>query len=247
MMPPRLISLVLVWLCWTGSAIAGCETQAFDGVSYDICSYDAGRDDIRLFHYTEDGSLIGGFSRLEAELARTGKVLDFATNGGMYHDDRRAVGLYVENGTQEAPLVTRKGPGNFGLLPNGVFCLDNGTARIVESRAFARAALPCRFASQSGPMLVINGALHPKFLKDSDSRHIRNGVGVSADGRKVVFVISNARVNFHSFARLFRDHLRLPNALYFDGKVSRLFARDLGRADAGFPMGPMVGVVRSAR
>jgi uncharacterized protein YigE (DUF2233 family) len=58
-----------------------------------------------------------------------------------------------------------------------------------------------------------------------------------------VFAISDAAVNFETFARLFRDQLGLPDALYFDGKVSRLYAPELGRADIGFPMGPIVGLV----
>jgi uncharacterized protein YigE (DUF2233 family) len=101
----------------------------------------------------------------------------------------------------------------------------------------------CRFATQSGPMLVIDGALHPRFIPDSPSRYIRNGVGVSADGRRAYFVISQVRVNFAEFARMFRDALGTPQALYFDGNVSRLFAPDIGRRDMGFPMGPIVGTV----
>ena len=92
-------------------------------------------------------------------------------------------------------------------------------------------------------MLVIDGALHPRFLPDSDSLNIRNGVGVSADGRRAVFAVSNDEVNFHQFARFYRDHLGLPDALYFDGNISRLYAPALGRHDGGFPMGPMVGTV----
>lgn len=49
-------------------------------------------------------------------------------------------------------------------------------------------------------------------------------------------------MNFDTFGRLFRDHLGLPDALYFDGKVSRLFAPALGRSDLGLPMGPIVGL-----
>ncbi|MCX8507754.1 MAG: phosphodiester glycosidase family protein, partial [Rhodobacteraceae bacterium] len=78
---------------------------------------------------------------------------------------------------------------------------------------------------------------------DSDSVNIRNGVGVSEDGKRAVFVISDEAVNFHAFARLFRDGLKLPNALFFDGTISRLYAPERGRDDFGFPMGPMVGLV----
>ena len=58
-----------------------------------------------------------------------------------------------------------------------------------------------------------------------------------------MFAISNEAVNFHSFARLFRDELGLQDALYFDGNISRLYAPQLDRHDGGFPMGPMVGTV----
>ena len=92
-------------------------------------------------------------------------------------------------------------------------------------------------------MLVIDGALHPRFLIDSTSRFIRNGVGTSDDGRTAVFAISNNPVTFHQFGSLFRDHLNLRQALYFDGKVSRLYSRALGRSDFGFQLGPMVAVV----
>jgi uncharacterized protein YigE (DUF2233 family) len=175
-------------------------------------------------------------------LATDGRTLGFAMNAGMYHRDLAPVGLYVEEGRQAAALVTRDGPGNFGLLPNGVFCWGD-SFRVIESRAFKAEAPACRFATQSGPMLVIDGKLHPRFLPGSDSTYVRNGVGVSADGRRAVFAISNDAVNFHSFARLFRDDLGLEDALYFDGNISRLYAPDLSRHDAGFPMGPIVGTV----
>ncbi len=163
-------------------------------------------------------------------------------NGAMYHDDRAPVGLYIEEGEELVALVTRAGPGNFGLLPNGVFCVSNKGVRVVETLRFAAERPACDFATQSGPMLVIDGALHPRFLPDGTSENIRNGVGVRPDGT-AIFAISDAPVNFHRFARLFRDALGTPNALYIDGKVSRLYAPALGRRDIGFPLGPIVGTV----
>ncbi|MGL4280828.1 MAG: phosphodiester glycosidase family protein, partial [Albidovulum sp.] len=163
-------------------------------------------------------------------------------NAGMYHPDRSPVGLYIEDGIVRHDIVTRDGPGNFGLLPNGVFCIAAGRFAVIESRRYAKAPPECRFATQSGPMLVIDGKLHPNFLPTSDSLHFRNGVGVSADGQTAWFVLSDARVNFDSFARFFRDELKVPAALYFDGNISRLYAPELGRNDFGLPMGPMVGL-----
>ena len=55
--------------------------------------------------------------------------------------------------------------------------------------------------------------------------------------------MSRRPVTFSEFARLFRDGLGLPDALYFDGNVSRLHAPALGRSDFGPPMGPIVGLL----
>jgi len=219
---------------------AECRDLAFDGASYTVCEVVQG-EDLRLFQSGPDGPY-GSFKNVDAALGAQGKALGFAMNAGMYHRDLAPVGLYVEDGVETAPLVTRDGPGNFGMLPNGVFCIGE-TFRVIESRTFGEARPDCRFATQSGPMLVIGGKLHPKLLPGSDSLNIRNGVGVSGDGTRAVFAISNDEVNFDAFARLFRDELGLPDALYFDGNISRLYAPALGRHDGGFPMGPIVGTV----
>lgn len=223
---------------------ADCREESFDGAGYILCEVDMQAEDLRLFLKDEEGENLGSFGRVNAMLEREGAVLDFAMNAGMYHSDRRPVGLYVDNGQQQAGLVTREGPGNFGLLPNGVLCVREGRADVIETLVFDAEAPDCRHATQSGPMLVIDGTLHPRFLVDSDSVYVRNGVGTSADGTRAIFAISQGPVNFHSFGRLFRDHLGLPQALYFDGNISRLYAPALGRSDIGFAMGPIIGTVQ---
>lgn len=231
-----LLALLLPQAAWATQ----CTTLTFEGSAFTTCEVTQ-EDDVRLFHSGPNGPL-GSFSAVNDLLAAEGKQLGFAMNAGMYHADRAPVGLFIENGRTQSDLVTAEGPGNFGLLPNGVFCIGSRFS-VVESRAFAQSQPTCTYASQSGPMLVIDGALHPRLIPDSDSLYIRNGVGVSDDGQRAVFVISNGRVNFHRFARVFRDVLGLPNALYFDGKISRLYAPALRRNDLGFAMGPMVGTV----
>lgn len=225
-----------------GPASAACRNLPFEELTFTLCEASA-EQDLRLFLDDAEGQRFGSFGRIEAALQAGGAHLVFAMNAGMYHPDRAPVGLYVEDGAEQARLVTREGPGNFGLLPNGVFCIGDGTLAVLESRRFAEEAPACRFATQSGPMLVIDGALHPRFLPDSDSLNLRNGVGVSADGQRAFFVISDQPVTFHRFARFFRDGLGVPNALYFDGRISRLYAPELGRDDWGVPMGPVVGLV----
>jgi uncharacterized protein YigE (DUF2233 family) len=165
----------------------------------------------------------------------------------MYHEDRRPVGHYIEDGIEVQRVIPNAGPGNFGLLPNGVLCLRDGRADVFETTDYLDQSPACRDATQSGPMLVIGGELHPRFLVDSTSRYIRNGVGTSEDGTRAVFAISDTTVTFHEFGSLFRDHLGLKNALYFDGNISRLRAPDLGRSGSGFTtLGPIIGVVEPA-
>ncbi|WP_299848858.1 phosphodiester glycosidase family protein [uncultured Roseovarius sp.] len=223
-----------------------CRDLSFKDNTYTVCEVDAAAEDLRLFlNHPETGKPLGNFTSIEKLVEDEGK-LAFAMNAGMYHTDRRPVGHYAEGGEALAPVITREGPGNFGLLPNGVFCIRDGRADVYETNRFVEEEPACTYASQSGPMLVIDGALHPRFLPDSDSRYIRNGVGTSADGARAVFVISARPVTFHQFGSFFRDGLKLPQALYFDGNISRLYAPGLNRFDGGFPMGPMVGVVADA-
>ncbi|WP_299678042.1 phosphodiester glycosidase family protein [uncultured Roseobacter sp.] len=232
----------LMLLAQTAGAV-DCRAEPFDGVRYTICEVDAATETLELFLYGEDGSPLGQFSNINRALASENLQLIFAMNAGMYHDDRAPVGHYVQDGQEIMRVIESAGPGNFGLLPNGVFCLREGRADVFETSEFVAAAPACEDATQSGPMLVIDGALHPRFLEDGTSKFIRNGVGTSEDGQRVVFAISDEPVNFYDFGRLFRDHLSLPNALYFDGKISRLYAPELGRSDFGFSLGPIVGVV----
>lgn len=241
----RALLVLLAALSAAPLAALDCNDIAYDGNRYTICKVDAVTEQLQLFLRDEQGKILGQFSSIDAALKEDGQYLVFATNAGMYHADRSPVGLYIEDHQQQMRLVPNAGPGNFGLLPNGVFCIRKGRADVYESLKFRDAGIDCTYATQSGPMLVIDGALHPRFLVDSTSHYIRNGVGSSADGKRVVFAISRNAVTFHQFGRLFRDHLNLPNALYFDGNISRLHAPSVGRSDKGFMMGPVVGVVES--
>lgn len=232
----------LICVVWAGGAVA-CEAVAHRDRVFTVCTANFARHDVSLHLRGADGAPLATFERLEAAVAAP---IAFAMNAGMYHADRRPVGLYVEDGEAFAPIVTRDGPGNFGLLPNGVFCVGAGRADVFESRAFAAAPRPCRHATQSGPMLVIDGALHPRFIADSPYLKRRNGVGASPDGRRVHFVISEGAVSFHEMATLFRDVLGVRDALFLDGSVSRLYVPGAGRADGGRRMGPIVAVTEKA-
>ncbi len=237
-----MIRTLLAILLTLPSAASACETRTYKSNDYTICEISL-TDDLRLFHSDVSGKLYGSFGQINDALVNQNQTLGFAMNAGMYHQDRAPVGLFIESGAEIAPIADGGTYGNFGLKPNGVFCFGKQAMAVIETNAFRAAPPACTYATQSGPMLVINGALHPRFLINSTTHYIRNGVGVSPDGTRAFFVISDTRVTFHEFGSLFRDYLNTPNALYFDGKVSRLYAPDLNRNDTGFPLGVIVGTV----
>ena len=237
-----MIRLALLCLAVTVAALGqarACERVTHRDRAFTVCTVDLATQDISLHLSGPDGAPLGDFAALERAMDRP---VALAMNGGMYHPDRRPVGLYIEDGREVAGLVTQAGPGNFGLLPNGVFCIRPERADVIETRAFAADPPDCRDATQSGPMLVIDGALHPRFLPESPSMKLRNGVGASADGRIVYFVVSDGVVTFHEMATLFRDVLGVANALYLDGSISRLHVPAEGRSDPGRAMGPILAV-----
>ena len=223
-------------------AIAGhCEARRFEGTSFTICRYDARRHALELA-VDRGGAPLRSFDALGQALGARRDRLLFAMNAGMYDDQGMPVGLYVEAGRRRHPVNLNRGPGNFHMKPNGVFAAAaDGRVAIVRSED----ALPFtpRWATQSGPMLVIGGRLHPGFQPNGASLHVRNGVGVDTPST-AWFAISEEPVSFGRFARLFRDALHCPNALFFDGTVSSLWDPAAGRRDDAYPLGPMVAVVR---
>lgn len=236
--------MLVLFALGASPAAASCDRLTFEGQGFVVCAFDPAETDLRLFlDDPATGLKLGSFENLAGMLAARGERLLFAMNAGMYHPDRSPVGHYIEDGQERVPVISSDGPGNFGLLPNGILCIRKGSARVIETLRYLRQRPACRYATQSGPMLVIDGKLHPKFLRQSDSLHVRNGVGSADEGRRVWFAISEAPVNFHLFARLFRDRLGADQALYLDGSVSRLYAPEIGRQDGGLPMGPIVAAV----
>ena len=227
----------------TPASASGCGPVAHEGARYTVCRINLRTHALRLFLTDAAGQPYGSLANLLR--SPDGARLAVAMNAGMYHHDLMPVGLYVEGGRELKPLNRNAGPGNFHLKPNGVFFVgQDGKAGVLESGAYAKRRAKVALATQSGPMLVIDGKLHPRFSDEGPSRKLRNGVGVATNG-EVLFAISDEPVSFGSFARLFRDELGCRNALFLDGSVSALFARDLDRTDFSFrPLGPIIGAVR---
>ncbi|MEM1087041.1 MAG: phosphodiester glycosidase family protein [Pseudomonadota bacterium] len=219
-----------------------CQSLMHREAAFTVCTFPASAD-IRLFHSDPLGQPYLQFDALVRELGEQGETLVFAMNGGMYHEDRSPVGYYRDAYGDRANLNLNDGPGNFHLKPNGVFWIKSGRAGVLESEAYAKADIDPTYATQSGPMLVIDGEIHPALNPEGVSRKRRNGVGVSADGQTVHFAISDSAVTFHEFASLFQTVLETPNALFLDGQVSRLYAPSINRNEIGSDLGPIVGIV----
>ena len=227
------------------AAGSACGQRTFEGATFTACRYDRSRDEIAMVLDGRNGPL-RSFAALEPQLGPRIERLRFAMNAGMYDEAGDPIGLYVEDGRQRVPINRRRGPGNFHLLPNGVFTVAaDGRVAVLRSDRYDPASRP-RWATQSGPMLVIGGRLHSSIQDDGPSLHIRNGVGVdSAD--TAWFVISDDAVSFGRMARFFRDALHCPNALYLDGSVSSLWDRPAGRRDTNSGLGPLIAVFERER
>ena len=172
--------------------------------------------------------------------ARSSDGVAFAMNAGMYDDEGKPIGYFVEDGERLQTLSTADGEGNFHMKPNGVFFGTGQTWEVRSTEDFlANVRERPDFGTQSGPMLVIDGKLHPEISQDGESRLVRNAVGVDDKGR-AHFVISNAAISFGKLARFYRDQLGAKNALYLDGNVSALWNPVTGRLDSGAPIGPIV-------
>ena len=173
--------------------------------------------------------------------------LNFAMNAGMYDENYAPIGYTVIEGKEIHSLNLKEGGGNFHLLPNGVMWWDKtGAVQITESNALdeqlkSGQAQPW-YATQSGPMLVINNEIHPQFNPNSASAKLRNGAGVCSDG-SIQFVNSDEPVTFYQFAALFKDDLKCPNALFLDGGIaSALYAPSIDKHDKK-EMGVMIGLL----
>ncbi|MCC6735097.1 MAG: phosphodiester glycosidase family protein [Bauldia sp.] len=223
------------------AAPPSCEEVVHDGVGYTVCIADLSQSDLRLFWSDATGTPYRTFRAVDAALAGEGLHLSFAMNAGMFNEAYGPVGLYVERGAELHAANTNEGPGNFHLMPNGIFWWGEGVAGVTETNRYVANPPPALYATQSGPMLLIDGAVHPRFLVDSSSRKIRNGVGIVGENT-VAFVLSHDGVTFYDFALFFRDELGARDALYLDGSVSSIYAPQLDRQGGGW-FGPILGIV----
>lgn len=213
------------------------------GQTYRVIPLDLQHVQIKLFWQNEQGQRYGRLQRLNAELAAQGQQLLIGMNAGMYHANREPVGLFVERGLERFVLNTAQGAGNFFLQPNGVFALDAQQHAAIYTTAQWAVAAPqdVHYATQSGPMLLIDGVINPIFDPQSRSRKIRNGVGVISP-TQVVLIISDTPVSFYDFAQIFAG-LGCTQALYLDGSISSVYEAAHQRLIERDELGVLIGVL----
>ena len=198
------------------------------GVDYVIARVDLQVAKLSLNWKDQHGN---GYRSFGSVIRASQQRVIFATNSGIFDPSHTPCGWHVEEGHELMPLNLHDGDGNFFLKPNGVFMIDGSGARIVESKD-AVGSRNVKLAVQSGPLLLNNGSVHPKFKRDSTHKTIRNGVGIISP-TEICFIISVEPVNLFDFAMFFKERLGCKDALYLDGTISKFYAPDAGLTERG--------------
>lgn len=217
----------------------------FNSQLFDVFVVDLTKDKIEFFYQNDNNQNLCDFESVNNYVKCKGDNLVFITNGGMFQKDISPLGAFYYKGKEIKPINLLDGTGNFYIKPNGVFCIDkNNKANIVVSEKFNAIADKIFYATQSGPMLVIDGKINEKFQESSTNENIRSGVGLINE-TTIVFAISNEPVSFYTFANLFKEYFGCRNALFLDGVVSEMYHPKIERynLNTGF-FGVMIGVVK---
>ncbi len=223
---------------------SACEVVIFEEVPLTHCVADPAKHNISTVLADPNGTPYRSLRTYGEALGDDASVVAFAVNGGMFEGGGRPIGYYVEEGQRLEELDRGDGAGNFYLKPNGVFFGTDGNWEVRSTNNFLfNVSDRPNFGTQSGPMLVIDGQLHPQIQDNGPSRIVRNGVGIDEDGR-AHFVISDAALSFGQLARYFRDELETPNALYLDGGISGLWDPVTERMDETTNIGPLIVVTK---
>lgn len=229
-------------------AVSALEVRQVDhdGERYQLVELDLRHDRLDLRWKDDDGRALASIEGLRAWADSRRRTLLFAANAGIYDQAFRPLGLHIEDGTTWRRLNTVRLPGtvgNFSMQPNGVFYVDqDGKAGVMTTAQWQSKPPAARIASQSGPMLVVDGEVNASFDAKSNSRKIRSGV-CAPNPDSVAFAISTSPVSFHRFGSFMRDALGCHEALFLDGSLSQFWTPQTGYVGAPAPMlKPYVGM-----
>jgi uncharacterized protein YigE (DUF2233 family) len=235
----KILFLILVFSLVSGLVAFNFINQA---ENEQILSYivDPRNQNLQLYWKDDTGQILKSIENLKEHIESKHQTLIFAMNAGMYNKDNSPKGLFIQDYKKITPLDTLSGTGNFYLKPNGVFYITADNKPTICTTQDFKFSRKIKLATQSGPMLVIDGAIHPQFTNGSSNINIRNGVGILPNGN-VVFAMSKQKINFYDFAMFFKN-LGCKNALYLDGLVSRTYLPEKSWIQLDGDFGVMIGV-----
>lgn len=232
--------------------LKGGYKMEFKGVQYQLFVHNDTNLHIRLHHKDSSGRAYRSIARVRNDLYKAKQIPYLITNAGMYTPKNDPEGLYVENGNELFPLDKDSSEVllNFYMHPNGVYYLDREKQpHVCTTSEYLELLKDSTFlpyiATQSGPMLKINGEVHPKFNWGSTSRKIRSGVGVY-NGMSV-FVITRDYSNFYDFASFFTEVFNCEDALFLDGTISKMYDLRLSYKEQGGNFGPIISISKDIK
>lgn len=227
-------------LFWLISGVLSCNQPQEKFATFTVNPNEV---NIEFFWKEENGEIFRSIGKLKENLEKKGKEIRFAMNGGMYQEHNQPLGLFIQNRKMITPLNTKENlSGNFYLQPKGVFYLTTDKKGFLKTTQNFKDEGNIEFATQSGPMLVIDGRINSTFKADSINLNIRNGVCLLEENQ-VVFSISRSEVNFYEFAKHFKD-LGCQNALYLDGFVSRMYLPEQNIRQLDGDFGVIIGITK---
>ncbi len=202
---------------------------------------------VSLHWKDQTGKPYEAVSTIKNHLEAQGKSIAAIMNAGIYSANNKPAGLHIEAGRTLSKLNRHKGGGNFHIQPNGVFLINQwNSPSILTTRSYTKYYgkdnKTIRLATQSGPMLVINGKLNPRLRKNSTSEYTRNGVCIT-DKKQLYFIANDGLFakpsNLYYFAKAMQK-LGCKNGLYLDGNISKLYVKG---NNTTFHLGYFVGLL----
>lgn len=213
--------------------------------SFLVYCVDLKNQNIKFFWRDDSNQPFRTFENLSSWLRKKGQKLVFATNGGMYKTDRAPLGLYIDSGKTIVRVNRATASGNFYLKPNGVFYITKNNIGAITVTEKFKPGTNVQYATQSGPMLVVDGKIHPEFKRGSSNAKIRNGVGILSNGQ-ILFAMAKQPINLYDFANFFLIS-GCKSALYLDGFVSRTYLPSQNWKQTGGNFGVIIAEISSTK
>ena len=207
-----------------GKTAAYAEAQ-HQGVRYGIVRAEPRA--VSLLWKNSEGYAYRSLGAAHDALKAQGKIPLMLMNAGIFTTAHTPAGLWTEQGNTLIALNTRKGKGNFHIQPNGVFSLADGKARVESSASYQKRPRKSAYAVQSGPMLLIDGRINPRFVENLSSPYKRNAVCTTKNGALYFIMTLDYEQEWPSFHRLASalQTFGCHQALYLDGSISAWFVR----------------------